>query len=669
MLLQALHQYAERQKLLASLPFQRRTVHLAVPLRRDGTLRGEGLVLLTTAVQKGKQTREEIGQEVWLPRFPGENNGGKAYYLAEHLATVCGVRKEASRKGTAGGTIGAALPDEPEGREDRNPVLAYHHFWQRIEEAYSRTRDDRLHALVEFRRRYLDGHQEFARGLPFLAMQQLLKAKEPELCVCSEAGTWHPIKKANLVHFEIDGQRLSVPGGAQPEWRDDVIWQDWATTYLREAYAEPTEDEAGCDGERETVCLVTGQTGLPIARSHKPKILGVPGLASGGYIVSFARAAPAFSSYGFDMGGNAPVAEQAAATYALALNELLASADTSFRVGEVAFCFWAEQQTQPTAVKFRLVTSANPKQVADFLKSPFAGIDPDLARQEQFLSVALSANAGRVLVREWLRLPLERAVNNLKQWFEDLDIAALGGDTAPASADEEKGGPCSLFRLAAAMVRDSKELKRMSEAVAELYRAALDNLPPPIALLEPVLAEFRSALVTDSPKKPRYPLNQSRFALIKLLLKRNAREGEFMPTPQLCDTEDAAYNLGRLLRLLAALQDQAHEYELEGPGIIERYYGAASAAPANVFAILWKLHNHHLRKLEQQGEKGLRAASAIRGRIAEIMGKFGPGGANQPPQFPRQLSLEEQGRFALGFYQQLAADLQAIRESKKTKPA
>jgi CRISPR-associated protein Csd1 len=201
-----------------------------------------------------------------------------------------------------------------------------------------------------------------------------------------------------------------------------------------------------------------------------------------------------------------------------------------------------------------------------------------------------------------------------------------------------------------------------------LYRAALEKLPVPVALLGPVLAEFRAALVTDSKKKPKYPFNQSRFALIKLILTRTPNGG-FSPMPFLCDTDDAPYNLGRLLCLMADLQNAAHEYELEGAGVVERYYGTASSAPAGVFAVLWKLHNHHLRKLEQQGDKGQAKASAIRGRIAEIAAKFPPSGPGQSPRFPRQLSLEEQGRFALGFYQQMAADQQARREASVSKKA
>jgi CRISPR-associated protein Csd1 len=308
-----------------------------------------------------------------------------------------------------------------------------------------------------------------------------------------------------------------------------------------------------------------------------------------------------------------------------------------------------------------MLNTAKPAVVADFIKSPFAGVERAVAKKDAFLSVALSANAGRVVVREWLRVPLDVAFDHLKRWFEHLDIAPLGDAKAD---DGEKAGPYSLFRLAAALVRESGELERMSEAVAALYRAAWEATSPPLRLLEPLLAEFRSALVSDSPKKPRYPFGQSRFALLKLILKRHAQVGGFMPAPHLCETDDAAYNLGRLLCLLAALQDAAHEYELEGPGVVERYYGTASAAPANVFGVLWKLHVHHLRKLEQQGEKGTRAATAIRGRLADIISSFPPAGPNQPPRFPPTLTLEEQGRFALGFYQQMASDRQAIRDAK-----
>jgi len=133
------------------------------------------------------------------------------------------------------------------------------------------------------------------------------------------------------------------------------------------------------------------------------------------------------------------------------------------------------------------------------------------------------------------------------------------------------------------------------------------------------------------------------------------------------DTSDVAYNCGRLLAIFDALQWRAHEGKLEGPGVVERYFGTASSAPNAAFNILWRLHVHHLRKLSHQADKGRAAAVAIERRIAEICVLFGQTpemrAKRMPPHFPRVLDLQAQGRFALGFYQQKAADAEAIAKA------
>ena len=127
-----------------------------------------------------------------------------------------------------------------------------------------------------------------------------------------------------------------------------------------------------------------------------------------------------------------------------------------------------------------------------------------------------------------------------------------------------------------------------------------------------------------------------------------------MPTYELADTPDAAYNLGRLLAVFENLQDKYHNYERKGAGIVERYYGTASSAPASAFPLLCRLSRHHLSKLKK-GEEGDKAAAyAIEKDIVAIFSKFQPTVVGQPPVFPRILTLEEQGKFALGFYQQKA---------------
>ncbi|MGR9108868.1 MAG: type I-C CRISPR-associated protein Cas8c/Csd1, partial [Gammaproteobacteria bacterium] len=74
--------------------------------------------------------------------------------------------------------------------------------------------------------------------------------------------------------------------------------------------------------------------------------------------------------------------------------------------------------------------------------------------------------------------------------------------------------------------------------------------------------------------------------------------------------------------------------------IRDRYYGAASANPVSVFATLLKLKNHHLAKLENPGRK-----TNFEKLLGEIFSKI-------PPDLPPNLSLQDQGRFAVGYYHQ-----------------
>jgi CRISPR-associated protein Csd1 len=284
------------------------------------------------------------------------------------------------------------------------------------------------------------------------------------------------------------------------------------------------------------VCLVTGEVGRPIARSHKPNILGVKGLASGGYLVFFAKEAPSFSSYGLEMGQNAPVSEQAAAAYALALDNLLKSEDTHVNMGPISVCIWAKTTTQAPGQFKAMLTKANPEQVKAFLKAPFAGIaDREILQRDRLYTVALTGNAGRVVVQHWLDQTLDEAICHFAKWWEDLQIvspyrASSNNKKGRAKKTEESKPPASPFaipNLARITLRQSKgdkDYKLVAERVVQLYRAALEGTSLPITMLKPILDEFHSALVKDDEKKPTDPFSQSRFGLVKLIWIRNRRK-------------------------------------------------------------------------------------------------------------------------------------------------
>lgn len=129
--------------------------------------------------------------------------------------------------------------------------------------------------------------------------------------------------------------------------------------------------------------------------------------------------------------------------------------------------------------------------------------------------------------------------------------------------------------------------------------------------------------------------------------------------------KDPAYNCGCLLSVFNSLQRAAHKAgdarkELNTT-IAERYFSSASSNPNAAFSILWRLHQHHLKKLRQGGAKGEKAAFRIKESIAEICVRFREPAPGVSPDFPRFFTLVEQGRFALGYYQQEAKRAAAIR--------
>jgi len=103
------------------------------------------------------------------------------------------------------------------------------------------------------------------------------------------------------------------------------------------------------------------------------------------------------------------------------------------------------------------------------------------------------------------------------------------------------------------------------------------------------------------------------------------------------DNTNTGYRLGRLFAVLEKTQEEAN------PGINatirDRYYGAASSTPVSVFSTLLKLKNHHLSKMENKGR-----VTNLEKLYGNIMDNI--------EEFPPVLSLEDQGRFAIGYYHQ-----------------
>ena len=111
---------------------------------------------------------------------------------------------------------------------------------------------------------------------------------------------------------------------------------------------------------------------------------------------------------------------------------------------------------------------------------------------------------------------------------------------------------------------------------------------------------------------------------------------------------DAAYCCGRAFAMLEKTQTDSADGELNTT-IKDRYFSSASTTPALVFPRLSRLNQHHLAKLEHSSRIYWER------QLGEVLSKLSV--------FPRLLSLEEQGKFVLGYFHQR----QDLYTSKKDK--
>ena len=628
MLLRHLYDYAQSRNLLADVAFAPKAVRWIIDLDADGNLLGQGPV---DTAEDGKR-----GNEFPCPwTLLIGNSGTISTFLTGGIDSVFGLSPN---------------PSKP--KEEDKLAAKHDHFWSQIAECAQAVPS--VSAVVNFKNQM---------GSPPLFLQ----ADGTGWKIRSGQGVYVKLGP-ELFTFRVDGVLLV---------EHEPIKQWW-----RERFTEEV-DEIKRNAQQGT-CIVTGDREQPIADTHSVKIMGVPGgQPSGAALVSFDK--PAFSSYGFSKSLNCPTSVDSALAYTIALNDLIKSDDTSLRLGGTVLCFWAKDSKTFGSWIAGLLNKPDPLAVSEFMKSPWAGMNRELAKKDLFIATTFKGCGGRVAVNHWVQEPLDQAVENFQKWFADLEIDTPPHQTVQATRPDtdtnREHRPLSIYWLASTippLKRDKGRIKAdmdklRPEVPVQLYRAALEGHAPSTLLIVSILNQLKSRLVGDDGYKPGY--DQSRFALLKLILNRNRKESDMEIRPHLtADTDDPAYNCGRLLSVLAEAQNKAHDYQLTGAGVVERYFGTASVSPASVFPLLSRLNRHHLSKISKSPKwKG--HEKYLESCINSISAKFRPDGAKLPPQFPRTLSLLEQGRFALGFYQQQAEDERSrianrvLKYLEETEPA
>lgn len=410
------------------------------------------------------------------------------------------------------------------------------------------------------------------------------------------------------------------------------------------------------------MCLVTGMASA--AQRLHPTIKGVQGAqTSGAALVSFNL--DAFTSYGKEQGANAPVSEAAAFRYGAALNRML---DRGSRnrlertVGDATIVFWADssdlvpEQSAAAAENFFASWFTPPpetspdaglegdKQEAAKLRDQLAKVadgrpeqvDPKLRAGTRFHVLGLAPNAARLSVRYWLDDDFSRFAARLGEHAADMRIEPpprRWGYKAP-----------SIARLLVNTTALQEKFDNIPPLLAgEVVRAVLAGTRYPRTWLAAALIRLRAG---DDPGTGWHA------AVIRAVLERDRRlrsdndaSKDKRGVPVSLDKtrpDDPAYHLGRLFAALETAQRLALGRNINAT-IRDRYFGAASAAPAGVFPLLLRGVQNHVGKLRKDRKDGW-----IEREIGDIV-------AQLPAALPRSLKLDAQGRFAIGYYHQRQA--------------
>jgi CRISPR-associated protein Csd1 len=489
-------------------------------------------------------------------------------------------------------------------------------------------------ALEDKEKRASEKHSEFR----MLVKKCALEIGDPDVAAIDTfLSQWDPavplpeeaaaMTAADLVTFRVDGD--------YPTDNPDVQ-AFWAKT----ARPEPEK------GTQLAECLVTGQIG-PIELSLPGLLKRIPGGQSAGVAFISANCA-AFESYGWERAQTSPISREAAERFTKALNHLIASERTHITIGGLVYVFWTKSGGDEL-VSMALDTPED-SQVRDALHAVWTGQQSRTLQTDAFYGLALSASGGRAVVRDWLTTTVGQAYGNLERWFAAQKMVM------PDGAD---GLPLGVRRLAASLYRDPR--KDMEPSVpAALVRAALYAEAVPKSFLDKAVLRCRA--------ERRVTRNQAMLIKACLVtdpsLTQTEKEQYQLMSQLYLPQNDPAYLCGRLLAELDYVQ-----YAALGKlnvTLVDRYFGAASTAPATVFgALLTNANKAHLPKLRKT-KPGV--YQALQKRIEEIVAPTPEQPLGLMP-FPKTLTLHQQGLFALGFYHQRAADRKAASDAKAQKNA
>lgn len=406
---------------------------------------------------------------------------------------------------------------------------------------------------------------------------------------------------------------------------------------------------SGDDSSPTAMCPVYGEE-LPVAKLHD-KIKGVAGgQASGCILVCFNNDSE--NSYGKEQSYNSGISVRAMKEYTEALNYLLKTPGHHILMDGMTVCFFAmtdkNEDDYANAISFsfsfNFLEAEAKAEEAEGIKFDVEAVDENLNsaaksaaagrkinfsyfdgldESVQYCIFGLVPNSSRIMIKFFYRDTFSELRKNIEKWHDDF---AVGGSA---------GAP-EFWKIRKQLV-SPKSTDNLPPDITEcLLNGAINGTPLPEKILETVIRRIKTD--SDGEKSHSIKMNDARIGLLKTCLNRKNKDRKEEITVSLnFENKNPAYLCGRLFAALEKIQQDAAGGKLNKT-IKDTYFSSAAATPATVFPVLLKLSGAHQAKLEAGRQV---YCNRLIGSILDGL-----------EDFPRTLSLEQQGSFIIGYYQQ-----------------
>ncbi|MHB8840706.1 MAG: type I-C CRISPR-associated protein Cas8c/Csd1 [Candidatus Aquicultor sp.] len=424
----------------------------------------------------------------------------------------------------------------------------------------------------------------------------------------------------------------------------------------------------GDNTSSQMLCFLSGDNAVP--ETTHPKISGLKSVGGNGQDTLIGFDKKAFISFSLEQSTNCAMSENAVNCYSKGLNFLISKHSKTLAGTKIIHWFKETVRTEYDPLTFlydplaflneppertEAAAQSSARQILESLRS---GKRPVPANNRYF-TLTVSGASRRVMVRDWMEGSFEELVTNIAAWFDNFEMTNHSGKNTAKDPKLERVVTCLLQPRKERQKYDDW-VKPIGHARLNLLHAAIQHRAIPFHVIARLVTQLPSFFMSEELNRALFgkqedsenaglylSLLYARMGLIKAYFIRKGGDN-YMSVYLNKEHPEPAYHCGRLLAMLASLQREA--LGDVGAGVVQRYYVAASQTPGLTLGRLFGNAKNHLSKLKG----GL--PFWYEDQIAEIMSRI-------QDRIPVTLDLERQSLFALGYYQQIAAN----RAGKDTK--